>query len=605
MIRPEVYDKIERHFNQRALQRLAETEKVDFSALKLALFPYQQEGVHFAAFKSGCIIADEMGLGKTAQAIAAAVNKKRIFDFKRTLVVCPATLKHQWQKEIERFSHEKAEIVQGFRTDRSKQYRQSNAYFLILNYETLLRDVVELKKNPPDFIILDEAQRIKNYATKTANAVKSIPKKHSLVITGTPIENRLIDLYSITQFIDPELLAPLWEFSMNHCYFDKNKKNKITGYYNLQALKEKMAGVLLRREKKEVLQQLPPIQEMTVPIRLTPEQAEMHAGFAQSLLAIVNKKHLTPFDMQRIQQILTSMRMVCDSTYLIDKETNLSPKLDELQDILLEQLDVLHGAKKILIFSEWKTMLHLIANLLRKYDVGFVTLSGDVAVGKRGAVIDEFSSNPDCKIFLSTEAGGAGLNLQCADTVINFELPWNPAKKNQRIGRVHRLGQKSSHITVINLVAQESIEARIAEGIVLKSSLFDAVLNEKNQNDEVDFSRRGRATFIQELQELISGLEIRPLEEMMENETTPAGGVDEMRIESEEEEKMPLEPATAVDHAVLQQTLDQGLQFLNGIFKMATGSSLLTEQQTIAIDAETGEVTIKFKLPKMGKQTEN
>ncbi len=605
LIRPEVYDKIERHFNQRSLQRLAETEKVEFSPLKLTLFPYQQQGVQFAAFKSGCILADEMGLGKTAQAIAVAVNKKRIFDFKRTLIVCPATLKHQWQKEIERFSHEKAEIVQGFRVDRLKQYRQSDAYFLILNYETLLRDIPELKKHAPDFMILDEAQRIKNYATKTANAVKAIPKKHSLVITGTPIENRLIDLYSITQFIDPELLAPLWEFSMNHCYFDKNKKNKITGYYNLQALKEKMSGVLLRREKKEVLQQLPPIQEMTVPIQLTPEQAEMHAGFAQSLQSIVNKKHLTLFDMQRIQQILTSMRMVCDSTYLIDKETNLSPKLDELQDILLEQLDVLRSKRKILIFSEWKTMLHLIANLLVKYDVGFVTLSSDVAVDKRGALIDEFSGNPDCKVFLSTEAGGAGLNLQCADTVINFELPWNPAKKNQRIGRVHRLGQKSSHITVINLVAQNSIEARIAEGLVLKSSLFEAVLNEKNQNDEVDFSRRGRATFIQELQQLISGLEIQPLQEMIETEATSVDGVDETRIESEEEEKMPAEPASVVDQAVLQQTLDQGLQFLNGIFKMATGNSLLTEQQTIAIDAETGEVTIKFKLPKMGKQTEN
>ena len=604
LIRSEVYDKIERYFNQRALLRLSETERVDFSPLKLALFPYQQEGVQFAVFKSGCIIADEMGLGKTAQAIAAAVNKKHIFAFKRTLVVCPATLKHQWLKEIGRFSHEKAEIVQGFRVDRLKQYRQSDAFFLILNYETLLRDVLELKHNPPDFMILDEAQRIKNYTTKTANAVKAIPKKHSLVITGTPIENRLIDLYSITQFIDAELLAPLWEFSMNHCYFDKNKKNKITGYYNLQALKEKMTGVLLRREKKEVLQQLPPIQEMTVPIQLTPEQAEMHAGFAQSLLAIVNKKHLTPFDMQRIQQILSSMRMVCDSTYLIDKETNLSPKLDELQDILLEQLDVIHSKRKILIFSEWKTMLHLIANILRKYDIGFVTLSGDVAVEKRGALIDEFSSNPECKIFLSTEAGGAGLNLQCADTVINFELPWNPAKKNQRVGRVHRLGQKSSNITVINLVAQNSIEARIAEGLVLKTSLFEAVLNEKNQNDEVDFSRRGRATFIQELQELITGLEIRPLQEGVETESTPPGSVEETGIENEVEEKIPAEPAAVVDQAVLQQTLDQGLQFLNGIFKMATGNSLLSENQTIAIDAETGEVTIKFKLPKMGQAAE-
>jgi superfamily II DNA or RNA helicase len=605
LIRPEVYEKIERHFNQRGLQRLAESETIDFSALKMTLFPYQQQGAGFAVFKSGCIIADEMGLGKTAQAIAVAINKKRIFDFKRTLIVCPATLKQQWQKEIARFCHEKAEIIQGPRPERLKQYKESDAYFLITNYESLLRDIIELKKYAPDFMILDEAQRIKNYATKTANAVKAVPKKHGLVITGTPIENRLIDLYSITQFVDPELLAPLWEFSMNHCYFDKSKKNKITGYYNLQSLKEKMNAVLIRREKQEVLQQLPPIQEMIVPIQIAPEQAEIHAGLVRSLTSIINKKHLNFFDLQRIQQILTSMRMVCDSTYLIDKETNISPKLAELQDILLEQLDLKQRNKKILIFSEWKTMLHLIANLLRKHDIGFVTLSSDVAVEKRGALIDEFSANPDCKVFLSTEAGGAGLNLQCADTVINFELPWNPAKKNQRIGRVHRLGQTASHITVINLVAQHSIESRIAEGLVLKESLFEAVLNQKDMNDEVDFSRRGQATFIQELQTLVSGLEAMGLEEIEQlaqdsDAVQPEGSAD-VHVDAEESEKLPSEPAATFDQAALQQTLDQGLQFLNGIFKMATGNSLLTEEQTINVDADTGEVTIKFKLPKMGK----
>lgn len=603
LIRPEVHQKIESYFNRRSLQRLAETEEIDFTAIKIELFPYQRLGVQFAVFKSGCIIADEMGLGKTAQAIAVALQKKRIFDFKRTLIVCPATLKHQWQKEIERFSHEKAEIVQGSRPERLRQYQQSTAFFLITNYESLLRDITVLQQNPPDFMILDEAQRIKNYATKTANAVKSLPKKHSLVITGTPIENRLIDLYSITQFVDHELLAPLWEFSMNHCYFDKSKKNKITGYYNLQALKKKMSAILIRREKEQVLRQLPPIQEMTVPVQLAPEQAEMHAGFVHALGAIVNKKHLNFYDLQRIQQLLASMRMACDSTYLIDKETNISPKLDELQDILLEQLDVVHRPKKILIFSEWKTMLHLIANTLRKHDIGFVTLSSDVAVEKRGALIDEFSTNPDCKVFLSTEAGGAGLNLQCADTVINFELPWNPARKNQRIGRVHRLGQKSEHITVINLVAQQSIEQRIADGLVLKESLFQAVLNRQDLNDEVDFSRHGRATFIQELQNLVAGLESLIIEEPVDATTQTAAAIEaepeQAGVESEEMEPTLAEPASAIDQATLQQTLDQGLQFLNGIFKMATGNSLLTENQTISIDAETGEVTIKFKLPKV------
>lgn len=604
LIRPEVREKIECYFEILQSRKLELGLKPDYSIIKADLFPYQKEGVEFSVCKRGVVIADEMGLGKTLQAITIAVFKKKLFDFRRVLVVCPASLKYQWKKEIEKFSTEVAVVVEGHKKERYRLYKNSDAFFMITNYEAVLRDVTVLQNYPPDMIILDEAQRIKNYETKTSSAVKSIPRKHSLVITGTPIENRLIDLYSVLNFVDPELLAPLWEFSMEHCYFDKSKKNKITGYYNLQSLKERLEPVLIRRLKKDVMAQLPEVSEITVPIELSEEQQEIHSGFARTLTMYMRKKHKTIYDMQRIFQALTSMRMVCNSTYLIDKETNISPKLKELEEILLEKLDIIGLKRKIIIFSEWKTMHHLIENFLKSKAIGYVYLSGDVAVKNRGKLIDEFGNNPDCLVFLSTEAGGAGLNLQMADTVINFELPWNPAKKNQRIGRIHRVGQKHEKLTVVNLVSTGSIEERIATGIVLKEALFDAVLNESDLTDEVDFSAKGRSTMIEQIEKMVSPFVAEELEkaELLEVADEFVGDDDSLLVNE------PLEPVvekeieeqvveTPVSAAKMEDTLNQGIGFLSGLMEMATGKKLVADKQSIAVDKETGEVTMKFKLP--------
>ena len=647
LVRPEVEEKIEAHFEALQLQKLGREYVPDFSRIKGDLYPYQKEGVLFSLFKKGNIIADEMGLGKTFQAICTAVLKKDIFNFKRVLVICPASLKSQWKNEIRRFSNYEAQIVEGPRQQRQDIYRKSKEYFLLANYEAILRDITIIQKYPPDMIILDEAQRIKNYDTKTSQAVKAIPKQHALVITGTPIENKLIDLYSIMNFVDPLYLAPLWEFSMNHCRFDKEYKNKINSYYNLQELKTRLQDKIIRREKKDVMEQLPAIQEMVVPVQLSLEQVEIHAGFAKSLAPIFAKKHKTIYDIQRIFRILTSMRMVCDSTYLIDKETHISPKLDALKEILTEKLDIKNTRKKILIFSEWKIMLHLIEKMLQSQDIPYTKLTGDIAMKDRDVLIGEFMENPDCLVFLSTEAGGTGLNLQAADTIINFELPWNPAKKNQRIGRIHRIGQKSSSLTVINLIALESIEVRIAAGIQLKESMFQAVLNEGDLTDEVDFAKKGIPTIIQQIEKMIQPFLGAPLTEkeiepavaeeeifdlpQFSDEITPelslfaeeeflATDEPQTTVTSKEAEKVADSPNTVTittpeppvvpsperkaesaprvpKPEEIENTLNQGLQFLSGIMSMATGKQLITQGQSITIDHETGEVVMKFKLP--------
>ncbi len=615
-IRPEVPEKIEAAFEEEVLDDLRNSYKPDYSAIKGELYPYQEEGIAFALFRKATIIADEMGLGKTIQAIGTAILKKDIFDFRKTLVVCPASLKEQWKKEIEKFTDEKALVIEGLPEDREKQYQDHQHYFFIITYETILRDHQALNKAGFDFLILDEAQRIKNFETKTASSIRRLQFKHVLVITGTPIENRLIDIFSIVGAIDPYFFGPLWEFSYQHCLFDPEKHNKINGYYNLQNLNKRLEPILLRREKRKVLEQLPNVQQFNVPVNLSPLQAEYHASYAKGIAQIIRKKFMTPYDLQKLQLLLASMRMVCDSTYLIDEETNESPKLEELKYILLEKLDVANSERKIIIFSEWIKVHKLIGQILRENNIGFAELNGSVPVKLRGELIRKFETNPHCKIFLSTEAGGSGLNLQVADTLINFELPWNPAKKNQRIGRIDRLGQKSNKLTIFNFITRNSIEAQIASGLLVKQNLFDGVLDSSSRTNVVDFSTKGRSQFIQQLEEFIEETEnVQLVEPALAVNGNPIPALAENLAESdtfdvleEPEEILPevelpvpvsAEPqnARAEKTREIEQVMNSGMQFLAGLFKMSTGKDLGLENQTVEVNQETGEIVMRFKLP--------
>jgi SNF2 family DNA or RNA helicase len=625
-IRPEVKDKVERHFEELALSDLRETQPVDMSFIRAELFPYQKEGVRFALFRKAAVIADEMGLGKTLQAIAAAVLKKQMFGFRKTLVICPSTLKAQWKSEIERYTDEKALILSGTPAEREKQYLDNGYFFFMINYETVLRDSQAINRADFDFLILDEAQKIKNYETKTASAVSRLKYKHVLVITGTPIENRLIDIFSIISNIDPYFLGPLWEFSYRHCLFDPEKPNKINGYYNLTLLNERLSQILIRREKRAVIEQLPNVQQINVALDLSPLQSEYHVGFMKGVASIIRKKFLTPFDLQRLNLLLNSARMVCDSTFLVDESTGESPKLDELSDILLEKLDIRNSERKIIIFSEWIKMHKLIGQLLRKNNIGFVELNGNVPVKSRGELIKKFETDARCSVFLSTEAGGAGLNLQVADILINFELPWNPAKKNQRIGRIDRLGQKSNKLTIYNFISRNSIEQHIAAGLLVKQDLFDGVLSDSNSVNYVDFSTKGRSQFIQQIEELVRQQELLTEQEtapenasqIAENDTkkpvTDSSGVIQLELFEEEDEEEELAGEENVERekqaspaasdapakqetsaAEMEQVMNNGMQFLAGLFKMSTGKDIAIGNRKIEIDRETGEIVMRFK----------
>jgi superfamily II DNA or RNA helicase len=453
--------------------------------VRATLYPYQVEGVAFLASRGRALLADEMGLGKTAQAIAAMVRLARKEALRRTLVICPASLKRQWQREIERFTDlgpGAVAVVQGPREDRRRRYADPPA-ILITSYELARTDEAELAALAPDLLILDEAQRIKNWRTKTADAVKRIPSRHAFVLTGTPLENRLDDLYSLMQVIDPHLFGPLWRF--NERYTNLDERGRVGGYKNLDDLRRSVAPAMLRRRKDDVALDLPSriVNRLTVP--MTAEQRALHdeaEGQVARLLTILKKRPLTPQEEQRLLRAFQRMRMSCDAAGLVDKETVGAPKLDELAG-LLEEVCV-EGGHKVVIFSEWERMQAMAAGVCQKLRVGHVRLHGGVPSGARGALIDRFVEDPECKVFLSTDAGGTGLNLQAASHLVNLDLPWNPAVLAQRIGRVHRIGQRSS-VNVVLLVSEASFEERLEGSLDAKRALFAAAVGDDQETTEI------------------------------------------------------------------------------------------------------------------------
>lgn len=601
-VRPEVFERLSYHFDNVLLEeKTVPLEQLKFDELKTDLYPYQKVGVHFCLFKKGAILADEMGLGKTLQAIAIAIQKKKYFGFQKALIVCPASLKYQWASEIQKFSNETVDVISGNPAQREQQYLDSKSFFIITNYESLIRDRKIVDERKFDFIILDEAQKIKNFNTLTATSIQSIHKEHCLVITGTPIENKLLDIYSIMIFIDKYALTPLWEFSYQHCIFDVQAKNKINAYYNLSELKERLSTTILRREKRHVLKDLPGITEKNIMLRLHPEQAQLHRSYLSGLSRLLSKKYKTQYDWDRIMNLLTSMRRVSNSTFLIEKGTNFSSKLVELKDLLDNGLNLKANNRKIIIFSEWLDSHELIGEILTEMGIGFTKLNGKVPAAKRKLLIQAFEENEECQVFLSTEAGGSGLNLQIADTVINFEIPWNPSKKNQRIGRIDRIGQKNQHLSVINFICQDSIEMQIAGGLILKQNLFDGVLNKGSDLDKVDFSQKGRAQFIQQLEEFVKNAELEDIrskkEEDIVEEIIESPEIESVNIEEgDSEDKVNDIYKPTQDFEKMEEVLNKGMQFLSGIYEMTTGKPLGgKEGAKIEVDKESGEVVMRFK----------
>jgi superfamily II DNA or RNA helicase len=493
-----------RDLAEREKQQVAELEagRLPLDLLKVPLYPYQVRGALFAAYRGRCILGDDMGLGKTVQALAAAELLARERGVERVLVVAPASVKYQWETEIRKYSDRTVQVIEGGNKVRQGQYTQATFYRLI-NYELVLRDLDELNAWQADLIVLDEAQRIKNWESKISRAVKKLRSRYALVLTGTPLENKLEELYSIVQFVDDRRLGPAFQFLHDHRVLDE--QGKLLGYRNLDKIREKLEPILLRRTRAEVLSQLPARTDNTVFVEMTDAQRGPYADQQVTLAQLLQKKYLSEVDRRRILCCVANMRMLCDSTFLYDKQTNVSPKLEEFSELVTELAAA--GQHKLVVFSQWELMLRKAAEVLDGLKVGYRMLHGSVPGPERRKLLEQFRDDPTCRVFLSTDAGGTGLNLQVADTVINLEVPWNPAVLEQRIARVHRLGQHRP-VQVINLVTRDSIEERVLKTVALKKTLFEGVF--AGTADEVNFSALGSRAFLDTVRDLVAPKEEAP-----------------------------------------------------------------------------------------------
>lgn len=581
--------------------------------LKTKLYPYQKEGIRFAFCAGKSIIADEMGLGKTIQAIGTAELMKNHHFISSVLIVCPTSLKYQWKKEIERFTDSKAVVVEGNHLVRKKLYEAEETY-KIVSYNSVCNDIKILKSLHTDFLIMDEVQRLKNWNTKISRNARHIESEYAVILSGTPLENKLEELYSIMQFVDQFCLGPYYQFIDQTVV--KSDTGKVISYKNLNAIGERMKNVLIRRRKKDVALQLPGRMDKVLFVPMTEEQREMHDEYQNIVAQLVFKWTRTRFlsekDRKRLLLLLSQMRMICDSTYILDQKSRYDTKVEETLNILKNVFD--SGDEKVVIFSQWERMTRLIAKELDELGVRYEYLHGGVPSEARKNLVDDFTELPESRVFLSTDAGSTGLNLQVASILINLDLPWNPAVLEQRIARIYRIGQKRN-IQVINLVASQTIEERMLSTLNFKTSLFEGILDNGEDTIFLEDSKFDKIMdsikVVADSSEMAndtgtdgSNIDLADKEEKVEK-TADKEVITELLESQEEEQVLQQEPKERVKSTVSEieehpeQLVQQGLSFLSGLARTLSSPEATQKlvDSIIEEDKETGQTTLRIPVP--------
>ena len=616
----DVYQYISDIRDSRRREKLVEEKCTDTeldNLLQTMLYPYQKEGIRFAIRAGKSIIADEMGLGKTVQAIGTAEFFRREGLVDSILVLCPTSLKYQWKKEIERFTGAKAHVIEGGVNQRHAQYKAEEPY-KIISYNSACNDIRMWGTIHTDLLIMDEAQRLKNWNTQISKAMRHIESDYTVVLSGTPLENKLQELYSIVQFVDQYRLGPYYRFVNFTTLMDET--GKILGYKNLNVIGQQLKGVLLRRRKADVALQLPARCDKNLFVSMTKEQRVQHNECQYIVGQIVTKwrrmRFLSEKDRNRLLLLLSQMRMLCDSTYILDQKTRHDTKIDELLQMVDEMVE--NGEEKMVVFSQWERMTRLVCQELDKRGIGYANLNGSVPSIKRKELMDRFTDDPDCRVFVSTDAGSTGLNLQVASIIVNLDLPWNPAVLEQRIGRIYRLGQQRN-VQVINFVSKDSIEERMLSTLNFKSNMAGGILDDGE--DSVFFEDSKFNKLMETVEEVI--VEPEPVAEDMAEEdpeeTIAATSATEEQEEREDkqqvfpfeeekgdfsadeksEEKNVSEPKTKQTESISenpQKLIEQGVSFLSQL-----ADTLSSPEKTARLvdtlvkeDKDTGKATIEI-----------
>lgn len=449
--------------------KVLELDKLEYfmpDNLKTQLRDYQITG--FKWFKNlsylgfGGILADEMGLGKTVQTIAFLLSEQG----KSSIIISPTSLLYNWKNEFLKFAPSmKIGIIHGNKNERNKVIEEIDKYDVVLTtYGTLRNDEENYENINFDYCILDEGQNIKNPLTQSTKSVKNIKAKSKFVLTGTPIENNLIELWSIFDFIMPNYLY-------NSAFFKKKFIDNDSSAIELQKF---IRPFMLRRLKKDVIKELPEKIEKNYYVELTKQQRKVYAAYVKDIKAKMEAENFER-DKITIFSYLTKLRQLClDPSIVVDKYKGGSAKIEEALNLINENIENGH---KILLFSQFTSVLNNISKELSKNEIEHMYLDGSTKASKRLELVDEFNNSDKYKVFLiSLKAGGTGLNLTSADVIIHFDPWWNPSVEDQATDRAHRIGQKNV-VQVFKLISEGTIEERIVNLQESKKELISGVLD--------------------------------------------------------------------------------------------------------------------------------
>ena len=428
---------------------------------------YQKEGFKWLNELSelgfGGILADDMGLGKTIQVITFVLSKRS----KKTLIITPTSVLYNWKDEFERFApNVRVGLVHGTKAQRDRMLSEIKKYdVLITTYGTLKNDENEYEKLQFDYCIIDEGQNIKNPTSKTTLSVKKINSKCNFALTGTPIENNLMELWSIFDFVMPGFLFTKERF-----------KGKFIQNKNTEELKSLITPFILRRVKEDVLDELPEKIEKKYLVDMTTKQKSIYKSYVKE----IKEKLKSSKGNTNMLTFITKLREVClDPSLIMDDYNGGSGKINALMELLDNYIE---GNKKILVFSQFTSALKNIEKNLEEVGINYIYLDGSIGSKERGELVKKFNEDPLISVFLiSLKAGGVGLNLTSASVVIHFDPWWNPAIENQATDRAHRFGQKNV-VEVIKLISKDTIEEKILLLQEDKKELIESLMDEKEMD---------------------------------------------------------------------------------------------------------------------------
>ncbi|NLZ47509.1 MAG: ATP-dependent helicase [Clostridiales bacterium] len=436
---------------------------------------YQKEGFKWlktlAHYGFGGILADEMGLGKTLQTIAFIASEK---GERPSLVVAPTSLIYNWYRETEKFAPQlKVIVIAGSPKEREELMANIQDYDMVItSYPLIRRDIENYKKITFKYCILDEAQHIKNPLSQNSYAVKSINAEGYFALTGTPLENSLTELWSIFDFIMPGYL-------FNHHKFIEKYEIPIVREEDeevLATLNKQIKPFILRRLKKDVIEELPSKIEHKLVVDMTEEQKKLYNAYMLSARKAIETEHLfegiSKNKIQIIALLIRLRQICCDPTLFIENYQGESGKMQALEELLEEMLKQKH---RVLIFSQFTLVLKNIADRLRNKEIAFYYLDGSTPAQERNDLVNDFNAGSKDIFLISLKAGGTGLNLTGADIVIHFDPWWNPAVEQQATDRAHRIGQEKT-VQVIKLISKDTIEEKIYNLQEKKREIFDKVV---------------------------------------------------------------------------------------------------------------------------------